>query len=355
MKDYIIVGFGLSGICMAHCLERAGKRFIVIDANPKNSATLTSGAFFNPVVLKRFTPVWKGDEQLQLLQGFFTEIAQRLQISFMEPLPTFRKLSSVQEQNDWFFASEKPLLMPFLSASLKNSPCSCLPAPYGLGEVLHTGRLHTKILSQAYRNYLLQKGLLWHHSFDYGALQCTPEGVAYQNLTAKRIIFCEGFGLKQNPFFGQLPLVGCKGELLSFTAEDLQLPGVVKADGFVFSEGGSFKVGATYDFHDKSPEPTAAARHTLQQKLERLIACPYRVLDQWAAIRPTTRDRRPLVGQHPTYKNLYVLNGLGTRGSMLGPFTAKALYDFIEHRIPIDPEMNITRCKEYPLLANTAV
>ena len=40
---------------------------------------------------------------------------------------------------------------------------------------------------------------------------------------------------------------------------------------------------------------------------------------------------------------LFIINGLGTRGSLLAPYTATALYDFIEKQIPIDKEMNISR------------
>lgn len=62
-----------------------------------------------------------------------------------------------------------------------------------------------------------------------------------------------------------------------------------------------------------------------------------------AGIRPTVKDRRPLVGVHPKYKNLFILNGLGTHGALLAPYTATSLYDFIENGKMIDKEMNITR------------
>ncbi len=43
-----------------------------------------------------------------------------------------------------------------------------------------------------------------------------------------------------------------------------------------------------------------------------------------AGVRPTVKDRRPLIGTHPMHSQLHVLNGLGTRGVMLGPAMAKA-------------------------------
>ena len=54
------------------------------------------------------------------------------------------------------------------------------------------------------------------------------------------------------------------------------------------------------------------------------------MVEQVAGIRPTTKDRRPLVGSHPEYKNVFVVNGLGTRGVMMSPFVAEQLFNHIE-------------------------
>ena len=62
-----------------------------------------------------------------------------------------------------------------------------------------------------------------------------------------------------------------------------------------------------------------------------------------AGIRPTVKDRRPLVGAHPEHKNMFVLNGLGTRGVMIGPYIAKQLFNHIENEMPLDDEINIIR------------
>ena len=78
-------------------------------------------------------------------------------------------------------------------------------------------------------------------------------------------------------------------------------------------------------------------------KLNTLITCSYKVVNQVAGIRPTVKDRRPLVGQHVFHKNLYVLNGLGTRGVMMGPYVAKQLFDFIELGTPLEADIDIKR------------
>ena len=61
---------------------------------------------------------------------------------------------------------------------------------------------------------------------------------------------------------------------------------------------------------------------------------------------PTVKDRRPLVGIHPKYSQLAVLNGLGTRGVMIAPTVAKQLFEHLEYKKPLDQEIDILRCQK---------
>ena len=73
------------------------------------------------------------------------------------------------------------------------------------------------------------------------------------------------------------------------------------------------------------------------------MTCDFEVVNQRAGIRPTVSDRRPLVGRHPNHKQMYVLNGLGTRGVLIAPAMAEALYAFIETDTPLAEEIDINR------------
>jgi hypothetical protein len=63
-------------------------------------------------------------------------------------------------------------------------------------------------------------------------------------------------------------------------------------------------------------------------------------MEHFAGVRPTVKDRRPLVGTHAEYSAIHILNGLGC-GVMLGPSMAKALYNAIENDIPLDSAIDI--------------
>ncbi|MBQ0741403.1 FAD-binding oxidoreductase, partial [Aquimarina celericrescens] len=70
-----------------------------------------------------------------------------------------------------------------------------------------------------------------------------------------------------------------------------------------------YKVGATYNNEDKTSGKTLHAKEELQKKLERFLKVPYSVVDQVAGIRPTVKDRKPLIGTHTDYQNIHILNG----------------------------------------------
>jgi hypothetical protein len=61
-------------------------------------------------------------------------------------------------------------------------------------------------------------------------------------------------------------------------------------------------------------------------------------MEHFAGVRPTVKDRRPLVNA-AEYSAIHILNG-GTR-EVLGPSMAKALYNAIENDIPLDSAIDI--------------
>jgi glycine/D-amino acid oxidase-like deaminating enzyme len=250
----------------------------------------------------------------------------------------------VEEQNNWFAASDKPNLGPFLSTELHFKEYKGISAPFGYGEVLHSGYVDTASLLSAYRNYLANNSWFRQETFDYSKVVVEGDFVQYKEIQAKHIIFAEGFGLHANPYFNHLPLDGTKGELFIIKAPDLDLDVIVNTSVFILPLGNDlFKVGATYNWKDKTDLPTEEGKTELVERIQEIIGCDFEIVQHFAGVRPTVRDRRPLVGTHPELHRIHVLNGLGTRGVMLGPAMAKALYNVIENQIPLVKEIDIQR------------
>ena len=343
MVDYLIVGSGIAGICFAETALQNSKSFLVVDDFSSSSSKI-AGGLYNPVILKRFSEVWQAKPQLDYGLPFYATIEERIKAKFDFKIPIYRKFASIEEQNNWFQAADKPNLAPFLSTNIIHRQYQSISSQFGFGEVLQTGYVDTAVLITSYADYLIDNDLFINETFDYAQIEFLAKSVKYKNIEAQHIIFAEGFGLHKNPYFNQLPLDGTKGELLIIKAPNLNLDVVLKSSIFILPIGNDlFKVGATYNWEDKTDVPTEEGKQELVDNLKEIIECDFEIVEHFAGVRPTVKDRRPLVGTHSEHQNLHILNGLGTRGVMLGPSLAKALFDNIEHQIPLDSQIDIKR------------
>ena len=344
MIDFIVVGNGLAGISFSEIALQNNKSIFVFDNNSQPSSKV-AGGLYNPVVLKRFSEVWKAKEQIEFAFPLYHNIQSRLNVIFDYELPILRKLFSIEEQNNWFQAADKLNLAPFLDPKLSKQKYDAIDSPFHYGKVNHTGYLEISTLIESYSKYLKSLNCYSTEAFDYNEIQFLESGIQYKDIQAKNIIFAEGFGLHANPFFNDLPLDGTKGELLIIKAPNLHLDVVIKSSVFILPIGNDlYKVGATYDWKDKTNNPTEEGKKELVDKLKELISCDFEIVEHFAGVRPTVKDRRPLVGTHPIHPQLHVLNGLGTRGVMLGPYLANQLFQHIENGAPLENEINIERC-----------
>jgi glycine oxidase len=341
--DYIIVGCGLAGIAFAETCLQNNKSILVFDNNSQSSSTIAAG-LYNPVILKRFSGLQDAQQHLDLLNVFYKSIEDKLNLQFDFKIPILRKFFSIEEQNNWFIASDKPDLSPFLSLDLIKNKYSGIDSPFDFGEVLQTGYVDTALLLKSYHSYLSQNNLFKNEAFDYDKIRFENDIVFYNNIKITNIVFAEGFGMHSNPFFKDLPLYGTKGELFIIKAPNLNLDVIVNTSVFILPLGYDlFKVGATYNWSDKTNIPTEEGKKELIERIKEILNCDFEIIEHFAGVRPTVKDRKALIGTHKTYKNLHILNGMGTRGVMLAPTMAKILFEKIEHEIPIDLSIDIER------------
>lgn len=343
LRDYIVVGFGIAGLCFCEHLERNSKSFIVFDDDSQQSSWV-AGGMYNPVILKRFTLAWNAVSQQEFALPFYRSLEAKLNESFLVPLKVYRKFASIEEQNLWFEAMDKPQMDQFMSSKILQNENPHVKASYGFGQLEGVGRLKVRNLITAYRKRLEAMNSFVFEQFDFDQLQFQDNVVSYKGYKAKQIVFATGYGLKSNPLFKELPLQGTKGELVLIEAADLKLEAILKAGVFLLPLGDDrYYVGATYNWNDKTNKPSEKAKKELLSKLDKLIVGPYKVIDQIAGIRPTVIDRRPLVGRHLEHQIAYVLNGMGTRGVLVAPTLSKQLYEYIEEGSALDLEIDVQR------------
>jgi glycine oxidase len=347
MIDFIIVGHGIAGIAFAETALNVKKTVLVFDNSSQTSSKIAAG-IFNPIILKRFTVVANAQKQLELAHHFYSGLQLKLDAEFVHKVPVFRKFFSTEEQNNWFIAQDKPKLAPFLADSISYNNYKSIDAPFGFGRVLQTGYVDSCNLISQHARYLDTIDACRQETFDYNAIILKDNFVEYKGIKARHIVFAEGFGVHANPYFMYLPVDGTKGEVLTIKAVNLDLNVILNASLYIVPLGNDlFKVGATYEWDDKSQLPTNKGKEELLEKLNDILSCDFEVVKHEAGVRPTTKDRNPIIGSHPKFKNLHILNGLGTRGIMWAPFLAPMLFNHIENKSVVPREISCDRYDKF--------
>ena len=180
--------------------------------------------------------------------------------------------------------------------------------------------------------------------FDVKDLSVQADHVSWNGLTFGKVIFCQGFMALENAFFNWLPFTPVKGQILNIAADASIQSHIINQGIFMLPvSDNQLRVGATYSWDPLDWEVTEEATAELKGKLDALLKVPYRIVSEQAGIRPSVKDRRPLVGMHPKYGNIGIFNGLGTKGVTLAPFFANELAEYLENGKELNPAVNIQR------------
>jgi len=343
--DYIVVGLGIAGLCFAERLKEHKKSFMVINKLP-NGSTAVSGGVINPTVLKRFTAAWQASMFIDAAVPFYKRVGHSLQTDILEAIPIHRILKNVEEQNNWMVASEKQALKDFLVEEIIINENSSIDGPMGFGEVKGGFALKPAHLLQQYAHFLSAEDELIEDTFDYASLHYSEEKIQYKDIEAKHIVFAEGAAAVHNPYFPKELLRPNKGEYVIFKSEELQLFSVLKGPVMIIPLGDHlYKAGATFDRENETTHTTETAKVETVNKLKSMLNCDFEVVGQVAGVRPTVKDRRPLLGTSEVSKRIHFFNGLGTRGLMMAPGLSASLYESIEQGRSLPQEIDIKRFK----------
>jgi len=342
--DFIIVGQGLAGTMLAHELLKAGKTIVVVDSSKPQKASAVAAGLVNPVVFRRLTQSWLIDDLYPRLEQTYAELEVLLGCRIYYPMK-IRKLFGLGEASFWKKKVEENKLNGYLNVEPDYSSYPDVYTEHGSGWVEKSGRVDLNALLSRFRNYLLEKSQLIDEQFDFDKLKFVGDEVLYEGLQAKKIIFCEGHRGAQNMFFKNIEFKHTKGEVLSVETKDYNAEFILNKAFFLMPVGNrEFRVGATYDWNNLDEIPTSGAREELCTKLEQVFAGEYRISDHQAGIRPTTHDRRPVAGLHPTFPQVGIFNGLGSKGCMLAPYFAVQLADVLTGASgDLMPEVNVSR------------
>ncbi len=342
--DFLIVGQGLCGTWLSWYLAKENKSFIIIDKNESITPSKVSAGIINPVTGRRMVKVWLAEEILSFAWDAYSEIGNFLSITAISqknlidffPNPHQRQVFLERiEEGDQFLHSypEQNQFNQFFNYDL------------GCGEIRHCYIAHLEILLPAWKQQLKDNGQLHEENFVFEELIIKEHSIQYKDITAEKIIFCDGLSSFENPFFKQLPFAPNKGEVLIVEIPDLSDQHIYKK-GFMLAslaQNNLFWFGSNYHWNFPDANPTKEFYEQAESHLKAWLKLPFKILEQKAGLRPATLERRPFVGLHPHQKNIGILNGMGTKGCSLAPFFAHQLTEHLLYKKEIIPEAEVKR------------
>jgi glycine/D-amino acid oxidase-like deaminating enzyme len=341
--DYLIIGQGISGTWLSYYLEKANKSFIVIDNDQQNSASRIAAGIINPVTGRRIVKTWMIDELLSFLIPAYEELGNKLGIKAIEqkslidfhPTPQMKIAfdERLKENADFLFHPQN-----------QREYQDTFNYDFGFGEVDPCYVVNLKETLPAWRKKLLTNSQLLEEKFEINELKETNTEVAYRDIKAEKIIFCDGIHSAQNPFFKNLPFALNKGEVIFIESTGIPSANIFKKGMMLTSsEKNLYWLGSNYLWEFPDDQPTEQFRKQTESLLKSWLKVSFKIVDHKASIRPANIERRPFVGFHPTYKNIGILNGMGTKGCSLAPFFSRQLMGHLINGDQIFPEADIGR------------
>lgn len=341
-QNFLIVGAGVAGISLAKYLADQGHSVTLSD-NGKNRSSAVAAGMINPIVFRRMTKSWRVDELLPYAEQFYTSFGKECGNDFFHPITIRRVFSSEQEKKFWLDKQHLPeftdYLTPVTEEDLTFNGCH---NPFGTGRVKKAAYVSTTVFLTSTKKWFSEHHALLNEAFSYSDLD--PVLMTYKGKKYDDVIFCEGVEVIHNPWFRDIPVNHTKGETLTIKSADIPEDESLNRKCFLLPIGEhTFRVGATYAWDTYESVVTEEARKELEEKLAILTDAPYEVTGQNAGIRPTTMDRRPLIGTHETFSGLHVLNGLGTKGYLIAPLIAKEFGEYLLKGKSLHPEVDLNR------------
>jgi len=342
--DYIILGQGICGTFLSHELLKLGKKLIVIDEAQNFTASKVASGVINPVTGRRIVKTWMIDELLPFALDAYTSFGNELNTKLIRECNVLDFHPTPQMKDA--FAERMKEDAEYLSTTDETQWQQYFRFHYGIGEINTCLLIDLQILLSEWRKKILKENILVEEKFDFSQLTIHDSRftISYKNISAKKILCCEGVAGFDNPFFKMLPYVRTKGEALIVEIKDLPRTNIYKQGiSIVPWKENLFWVGSSYEWNYTSTDPTEIFRKKTEQQLSYLLKLSFKTVDHLSSERPANVERRPFVGLHPIHSSIGIFNGMGTKGCSLAPYFAKQLAEHLVNDFPLDPLVDVKR------------
>jgi glycine/D-amino acid oxidase-like deaminating enzyme len=343
--DFLIIGQGLAGSLLAWELIQGTCKVVVIDSGKENASQIAAG-LINPVTGMRFVKSTDVDILLPAAKRFYSRLSDFFQQPFYLEKPMLRIFRSEKEVKNCLNKLGDPDYQSYLSELIPPTKViNNLVTPFGFLQQNQTGYLLTRPLLSCLKDFFISINSYRLADLNYSDIQLNPT-LRWQDISARQIIFCEGYHAINNPWFSWLPFQPVKGEILTLEHQT-GLPDKMLNYGnwLIPLNTHQIRIGATFDRENLDTRPTGAGRDQLLNALNPISANLRHatLINHQANIRPSTQDRHPFIGNHPQHGQLAIFNGFGAKGSLQIPWHSQRLIDTLLNGTSLPNSCNIQR------------
>lgn len=358
--DFCILGAGLAGLSMADALLEQNIATVVIDKNTiAGGASGTPGGLVNPATGRRATKAWKAEQCYEAIARNLAKVQEQAEESFYRHNGLLRpallekmaiKMKAQHEKTSWpdgwcQWKTEEEIKEMHPGITCVNGG---LWLPIGLS-------VNVGAYLQAYARFLQEGGLQlwtdrqpvihraqneWHISFDDITVQ------------AQHLLFAIGRGTTESGYWDWLPLHLIKGQVATFRngEEPLSFSHSISSLGYMARTGDdhTFVQGSTYEHDFEHVRPDKEGEQYLRKRMRRTLPRleeKVTTVEQWAGVRTSTPNRKPILGRHPEHPFMHVFTGLGSKGLLYSKFLAEHYVDHLTRGTDLYPEVDIGRIK----------
>lgn len=353
--DFCILGAGIAGFSIAGKLIERGASVCLIDTGDiASGASGTPLAMANPATGRYGNKVWNAEKCLNSITNDLELIQASSSDKFFKKTGILRpaqdeKMASRMKENStdgwpegwctWLDKNEIHEINPELN---------CVQGGMWLPKGLTVNVV--KYLKNKAR-YLQQKGLVLYTYATYSiGLDSSPFTISLDKgkISTEHIIYATGDKTSISEPWKYLPIHPVKGQIAIFEsskAEEFDYS--ISALGYIASiSKNRFVAGSTYEHNFDHSNPDEEGLEYLIKRLGKVYPALFKgavLLDQWAGVRASTPNKKPILGSHSQINKLYVFSGLGSKGMMYGNYMSSLLLDHILYGTKLPQEISVTR------------
>ena len=289
--DYIVIGQGIAGTTIAWWLHLNKKIFYILNDEKKNTSSAAALGIYNPITGRNSVKTWNAEILFKELEKFYSKVEKKINKKILYKKNIYRPYKNIKEANLWNKKISNSKYENYIKSEVNNKKTNGLYDELGGIITSKSGYINVNKYISESKKYFISLGRYKKYKLNNKKILIKNNKIKIKNWNANNIIMCIGIDETNNKLFSYLPFKHVTGSSI-----------------------------------------------TIKTKLK-----INNIINKKFGIRPATIDRKPFVGKHPIFDNLYILNGLGSKGISLAPFCSKELFNSIEQKSKINFEINVKR------------